>query len=31
VSASPAQFAVFYTVNGTTFWDNNFGRKFKAV
>ncbi len=31
VSASPAQFAVFYTVNGTTFWDNNFGRNFKAV
>jgi hypothetical protein len=31
LTASPAQFAVFYTVNGTTFWDNNFGRNFKAV
>ena len=31
VSASSAQFAVFYTVNGTTFWDNNFGRNLKAV
>jgi hypothetical protein len=31
VSASPAQFAVYYTVKGTTFWDNNFGRNFTAV
>jgi hypothetical protein len=31
VTASSAQFAVFYTVNGTTFWDNNFGRNLKAV
>jgi len=31
VSASPAQFTIFYTVNGATFWDNNFGRNFTAV
>jgi Carbohydrate/starch-binding module (family 21) len=31
VSASPVQFAVFYTVKGTTFWDNNFGGNFTAV